>query len=125
MARGDRNQSRYVKQAVGQTLELPKTCTPAFLKSMWRERFDRDPIKTPYDKFSDASLSGEATAGALTLLYEKTGDEAFRTALLALRAYELDKGGLKENLRRLMRGGGNARPTIWMLMPLMEGGGAW
>ncbi|HME84822.1 MAG TPA: hypothetical protein VKG91_09810 [Roseiarcus sp.] len=119
MARGDRNQSRYAKPAVKQTLEAPEACTPAFLEFLWKAAVARDPIKTPYDAFNDASLSGEATAEALAMLYEKTGDEAFRTALLALRAYELDKGGLKENLRRAMRGAADARPAVWLLMPHM------
>jgi hypothetical protein len=117
--RQDRNQSRHTRPLGAQAIERPKECTPEFLKACWGQAVARDRVKTKYDDLKgSASLSGEATAAALELLVEATGDEAFRTALLALRAYGFNRGGLtralKERMRKL-----DIRPTIWLVMPMM------
>ena len=120
MAKPGGNRTRYFRNGVEQSLDNPKVCTEEFLEKEWRRRVARSPVKTPYETFDAVSLSGEATAVALELLSRMTGDEAFRTALLGLRAYELDKGGLKENLKRLFRGKLHARPAVRYAMPSME-----
>lgn len=120
MPRQDRNQSRRGRLPVEQSLDHPESCTPEFLEACWRKSVKRDRIQTPYEAIESESLSGEATAAALELLVEVTGDEAFRTALLALRAYGLDKGGLKEKLKQRLRGSLDVRPAIRLVLPTMS-----
>jgi hypothetical protein len=112
MPTGYRNRSKYAEpNSDSESLENPESCTPEFLEKLWRAARKRDPIKDRYELPSDGgSLSGETIASALEMLWGSTGDEAFRTALLALRSYGLDAGGLKENLRRQMRGPHDVRP---------------
>jgi hypothetical protein len=121
MATGARNRSRYSKsKSNGQSLDNPESCTPDFLEQLWIARRRRDPIKDGYELSDESSsLNGEATASALKLLWDATGDEAFRTSLLALPSYGLERGGLKEQLKRQMRGPHDVRPAIALALPTM------
>jgi hypothetical protein len=124
MATQDRNRSKYGqdrKEFGFLDLTNRETWIPDLLEKAWKTAAARRPIKTSYDAIDTTSLSGEATADALELLFEVTGDEAFRTALLALRGHGLHKGGLKENLKRKLRGKLNARPAIRYAMSTMAG----
>jgi hypothetical protein len=136
--RQDRNRTRYARKKPldrEQSLEDPRDWKDReFLEDCWKKRstavvtppdgpsIEPDPFETSYERINSDSLSGADTAAALQLIWEETGDEAFRTALLALRAYRLNRGGLKETLKRHMRGTSDVRPAVWMLMPMMD---AW
>jgi hypothetical protein len=55
---------------------------------------------------------------ALDFIAEITGDEAFRSAILAMRAYGLDRGGLKQNALQMIKK--QCRTAEWAAMPRMH-----
>ena len=96
-----------------------------FLEECWRAAVERNRLKVPIDKlrrgaFSRPSISGRDIAEALDFLSEAIGDEAFRTASLALRAYGIGSGGVKQDVLRLLRE--HRGDPEWIVMPMM---GSW
>jgi hypothetical protein len=68
------------------------------LKKLWEWKCKIDPFIGCYDRgkktqFANESISGGDIAEALDFLVDMLGDEAFRTARLALNAYGLRFGG--------------------------------
>jgi hypothetical protein len=104
-------------------LDRPETCTDEFLSKCWEAALKRDPVMTPYEKLA-TSTAGAATGAALEFLARLTDDEAFRTALLVLRAYGFDEGrrtGLQERGRERLSGRLSMRPAVRLCMPTMYG----
>jgi hypothetical protein len=74
----------------------------------WRRAVARDPFSVAYDRgkatsFANESIKGKDIAAALNFLADMTGDHAFLTAALVLRAYGLADGGLKQKTLEMMR----------------------
>lgn len=126
MAKRGGNQSKYCNSDEPASLDNPSKCTQRALELMWEKSKRRDPLTTKYEAINSLasgqnSISGAETAAALKLLYEVTGDEAFRTAHLVLQSYGFDRGGLKESLKASLRGHLDARPVIRLMLPKMHG----
>jgi hypothetical protein len=82
--------------------------TDSELDKKWRRSVSRDRLNVAYDRgkatsFANESIKGKDVAAALAFLADMTGDEAFQTAALALRAYGLAEGGLKQKTLQMMR----------------------
>jgi hypothetical protein len=96
-----------------------------YLDKCWQAAVKRDPLRAPIDDlkgkdgvaYAKASISGRDVAEALDFLSEALGDEAFWTAALALRAYGISAGGVKQDTLRLLRTHGGE--PEWIVMPHM------
>lgn len=76
------------------------------LEEAWRRQRAVDPFVTGASRVAAAGLddtvNGRDVETALGVLADVLGDEAFRTAQLALRAYGLNDGGIKQGLKQLV-----------------------
>ncbi len=80
---------------------------------------ERDSVYIFADKALDVSISCTDLLKALDYLTRVTGDEAFRTAALALKGYGLASGGLEAVTKRMLR---DAQMTVEdFIAPLMAG----
>ena len=116
---------QLMPREISGSLEDPNP-SPEFLEVCWRKAREKYPLNVPVDRlkggevFSKPSVSGRDIAEALDVLFDAIGDEAFRTAALALRAYGLDEGGLKQEAQRLLLDHGG--DPEWVVMPMI---GRW
>jgi hypothetical protein len=101
------------------------TGNPTFiaLEKMWERSVKRQTLNVAHDRgratsFANESMKGGDIAEALDFLADMTGDSAFLTAALALRAYGLDGGGLKQDTLRMMRD--HHGTGAWFAMPRMH-----
>jgi hypothetical protein len=92
-----------------------------FLERCWQSAVARDPLIVSHDllkrSFLAESIKGNDVAMALHFLARATGDPAFKTAALAVRAYGLEDGGLKARTLGLLRE--NRGEPEWLVMPFM------
>jgi hypothetical protein len=92
-------------------------------EQVWRREATRPTIRASYDilqshQFKDVSVRGRDVARALEFLAEATDDDVFRSAALAIRAYGLDKGGLKASTLKMLRE--SQRTADWGAMRVMH-----
>jgi hypothetical protein len=122
MPKAARNRSKYAGNRsenrrdpkTWRTLENPNDWTDDFLENCWCSAKKRNPIWDGYDKIAAESYNGDTLASALELIAHI--DPVFDDALKVLRAYKLDKGGLKAELQRRQRRFG-VRPAYTIALP--------
>lgn len=92
----------------------------AALKKAWEQRCKVDPFEGTYDRiktetFANESINAGDIADALDFVAAATGDDLFKRSALALRAYGLAGGGLKQDTTRMLID--HHRTAAWGAMP--------
>lgn len=97
MAMGKRNRSKYAGDPDRRFVSLVDY-NDEELEAAWRRAAARDPLIGLYDRLKAKnlpSLNCEDVLTALEFLYEATGVECFRGAVVAMERHGLADGGLK------------------------------
>jgi hypothetical protein len=107
---------------------LPTNIAKSSKEELWTQAKKRGPFSNPEedsiyiyaDKALEVTITCSDLVKGLEYLTRVTGDEAFRTAALAIKAYGLSSGGLQEETKRMLK---KALMTVEDFMaPMMTGG---